>query len=270
MRDGVLVARSRPDRGPGAAHRYHESERSPRRPLVRAGGRCLGRGPIGRRPIPCVLGDWSAHRQQHHMTPVKVLPVIAAPGAHERWCPQATPDVAIAAHSLMSIRPMFSTSNPALEEIGRIVHEADLAGDRFDEPVAAGLDVLIRGLTLTSHRRGHPYRDRSVVRRSVRIDPPTPAHRPTTGIVRECGADEAPTRWLTRRPSQLRRSTRFGLVSAGPIVFAALQPGGRRGHRPDGRRHWTFSGGGVGRSTVSAPTRPCRPPSSHPRPSPPT
>ena len=41
-------------------------------------------------------------------------------------------------------------ADPALEEIGRIVHEADLADDRFDGPAAAGLDVLIRGLTLTS------------------------------------------------------------------------------------------------------------------------
>ncbi len=42
-------------------------------------------------------------------------------------------------------------ADPALEEIGHIVHEADLADDTFDAPVAAGLDVLIRGLTLTSH-----------------------------------------------------------------------------------------------------------------------
>jgi hypothetical protein len=41
-------------------------------------------------------------------------------------------------------------TDPALEEIGRIVHEADLADDRFDAPAAAGLDILIRGLTLTS------------------------------------------------------------------------------------------------------------------------
>jgi len=41
-------------------------------------------------------------------------------------------------------------TDPALEEIGRIVHEADLADDRYDVPTAAGLDVLIRGLTLTS------------------------------------------------------------------------------------------------------------------------
>jgi hypothetical protein len=42
------------------------------------------------------------------------------------------------------------TADPALEEIGHIVHEADLADERYDAPVAAGLDVLIRGLTLTS------------------------------------------------------------------------------------------------------------------------
>jgi hypothetical protein len=41
-------------------------------------------------------------------------------------------------------------SDPALEEIGRVVHEADLADDRYDAPTAPGLDVLIRGLTLTS------------------------------------------------------------------------------------------------------------------------
>ena len=42
------------------------------------------------------------------------------------------------------------TDDPALEEIGRIVHEADLADDRYDAPAATGLDILIRGLTLTS------------------------------------------------------------------------------------------------------------------------
>ena len=41
-------------------------------------------------------------------------------------------------------------ADPALEEIGRIVHEADLADDRYDAPSAAGLDILIRGLALTS------------------------------------------------------------------------------------------------------------------------
>jgi len=42
------------------------------------------------------------------------------------------------------------TDDPALEEIGHIIHEADLADERYDAPAAAGLDILIRGLTLTS------------------------------------------------------------------------------------------------------------------------
>jgi len=42
------------------------------------------------------------------------------------------------------------TTDPALEEIGHIVHEADLADETFDAPIAAGLDALIRGVGLTS------------------------------------------------------------------------------------------------------------------------
>ena len=40
------------------------------------------------------------------------------------------------------------TADPALEEIGHIIHEADLDDGLYDAPAAAGLDVLIRGLTL--------------------------------------------------------------------------------------------------------------------------
>jgi hypothetical protein len=40
--------------------------------------------------------------------------------------------------------------DPALEAVAQIVHEADLADDLFDAPSAHGLDVLIRGLAMTS------------------------------------------------------------------------------------------------------------------------
>jgi chromate resistance exported protein len=63
----------------------------------------------------------------------------AALGHHEGRCSFET---ALEAFGL--------TTDPALEEIGHIVHEADLADERYDAPAAAGLDVLIRGLTLTS------------------------------------------------------------------------------------------------------------------------
>ncbi len=37
-----------------------------------------------------------------------------------------------------------------LWEIAKIVHEADLADERYDAPEAPGLDVLLRGLSMTN------------------------------------------------------------------------------------------------------------------------
>jgi hypothetical protein len=44
---------------------------------------------------------------------------------------------------------LHGLADPALVEIGRIIHEADLADERFDVPEARGLDVLVRGLSMT-------------------------------------------------------------------------------------------------------------------------
>ena len=38
--------------------------------------------------------------------------------------------------------------DPVLWDLARLVHEADLCDERYDEPGAAGLDLLCRGLTL--------------------------------------------------------------------------------------------------------------------------
>jgi len=43
----------------------------------------------------------------------------------------------------------YELDDPVLWEIARIVHEADLADERFDAPEAAGLDMLLRGLSMT-------------------------------------------------------------------------------------------------------------------------
>jgi hypothetical protein len=48
----------------------------------------------------------------------------------------------------------YGLADPALIQIGRIIHEADLADERFDAPEAAGLDVLIRGLSMTLDDEG--------------------------------------------------------------------------------------------------------------------
>ena len=42
----------------------------------------------------------------------------------------------------------YRLDDPALEDIARIVHEADLGDERYDAPEAPGLDVLVRGLSL--------------------------------------------------------------------------------------------------------------------------
>ena len=39
--------------------------------------------------------------------------------------------------------------DPILHQLGWIIHEADLADDRYDAPEAAGLDAMIRGMSLT-------------------------------------------------------------------------------------------------------------------------
>ena len=40
--------------------------------------------------------------------------------------------------------------DPTLWRIAAIVHEADLEDDRYDAPEAAGLDVVLRGLSMTT------------------------------------------------------------------------------------------------------------------------
>ena len=44
----------------------------------------------------------------------------------------------------------YQLSDPILEEIGHIVHEADLTDEHYDAPTAPGLDAIIRGLSLIS------------------------------------------------------------------------------------------------------------------------
>ena len=45
----------------------------------------------------------------------------------------------------------YELHDPVLWDIGRIVHEADLADERYDAPEAPGLDVLLRGLSMTNN-----------------------------------------------------------------------------------------------------------------------
>jgi hypothetical protein len=44
----------------------------------------------------------------------------------------------------------FDLDDPVLWDLARIVHEADLADERYDAPAAPGLDAICRGLSLVS------------------------------------------------------------------------------------------------------------------------
>src|SRR5919106_6480562 len=43
----------------------------------------------------------------------------------------------------------YKLNDPGLERVAQIVHEADIGDDAFDAPEAAGLDAVIRGLSLS-------------------------------------------------------------------------------------------------------------------------
>ena len=51
--------------------------------------------------------------------------------------------------SFETILQRFDLSDPVLWRIAEIVHEADIDDGRFDAPEAAGLDTVLRGLSLT-------------------------------------------------------------------------------------------------------------------------
>jgi hypothetical protein len=51
--------------------------------------------------------------------------------------------------SFETILRRHELADPVLWRIAAIVHEADLEDDRYDAPEAAGLDTVLRGLTMT-------------------------------------------------------------------------------------------------------------------------
>lgn len=51
--------------------------------------------------------------------------------------------------SFETILNRFEIDDPVMWEIARIIHEADIEDELYDAPEARGLDVLIRGLSMT-------------------------------------------------------------------------------------------------------------------------
>jgi hypothetical protein len=56
--------------------------------------------------------------------------------------------------SFETILRRYDLDDPVLWDIARIVHEADLADDRYHAPEARGLDVLCRGLSMVADDQG--------------------------------------------------------------------------------------------------------------------
>ena len=50
--------------------------------------------------------------------------------------------------SFESFLVRYGLDDPALDRIGRVVHEADIGDERHDAPEAAGIDAVVRGLAL--------------------------------------------------------------------------------------------------------------------------
>ena len=42
----------------------------------------------------------------------------------------------------------YELDDPVLWDIARIVHEADIADERYDAPAAVGVDMICRGLSM--------------------------------------------------------------------------------------------------------------------------
>ena len=51
--------------------------------------------------------------------------------------------------SFETILRRYELTDPVLWRLAEVVHEADLEDDRFDAPDAAGLDAVLRGLSMT-------------------------------------------------------------------------------------------------------------------------
>lgn len=51
--------------------------------------------------------------------------------------------------SFETILHRYEIHDPVLAAIAELIHEADIEDDRYDAPAAPGLDIIIRGLSLT-------------------------------------------------------------------------------------------------------------------------
>jgi len=90
---------------------------------------------------------------RHHIDPDAVFVFVDDPAAVP---PDATPfdmrGVDLGHHrgdcTFETILRRYQLTDPVLWKIAEIVHEADLDDERYDAPEAAGVDVVLRGLSM--------------------------------------------------------------------------------------------------------------------------
>ncbi len=65
-------------------------------------------------------------------------------------CAARTCPITVMTAASKTILRRYELTDPVLWQIAHMVHEADLADDKFDSPEAPGLDVICRGLSLVA------------------------------------------------------------------------------------------------------------------------
>ncbi|MFI6511036.1 chromate resistance protein ChrB domain-containing protein [Streptosporangium sp. NPDC050855] len=93
---------------------------------------------------------------RRHLDPEAHFVFVDSP---EQVPPDATPfdmrGVELSHHgadcSFETILRRHELTDPVLWKIAEIVHEADIDDERYDAPEAPGLDVILRGLSMTCH-----------------------------------------------------------------------------------------------------------------------
>jgi hypothetical protein len=94
----------------------------------------------------------SAWLIRRHIDPDAIFVFVDDPTTCPTTRPRSTCAVSSGHHgsdySFETILQHFGLTDPVLWDLARLIHEADLADERFDAPEASGLDVICRGLSM--------------------------------------------------------------------------------------------------------------------------
>lgn len=84
--------------------------------------------------------------------------------------------------SFETILRRYQLDDPVLWDLARVVHEADLADDRYEAPEAPGLDIICRGLSMTHDDTQAVSIGAAMFNGLYETSPTRAAPRPGTGL----------------------------------------------------------------------------------------